>query len=441
MAKTITNEDLALFEAEESKPGVKIARRAVESAGLVGSATDAAKKREVPFVFNLVVEAGDVCNQKRSGRCWMFAGLNVLRVLLAEKLNVKSVELSQAYLQFYDKLEKANFFLEKGLERFDKPLNDPEMVYLFDKGIADGGHFAMFKNLVKKYGVIPHDAMVDGAVASDTGELNKLLSTLLAQDLLELREAKAAGKDVENRKKEMLAEIYRVLGIALGFPPKEFRYDYEDKDGVAHRIESTPKAFYETYIGQDLEEYICLAHVPMIDLDPYTKVYAPLVSNVIEGEEAFFFPVEEQELQDAVKEELKKKRPVWFSADVGAESLRKEGYLVRGIHRLDELTGTEIRLSKGEKLDTRVSACTHAMTFTGAYVEEDGTISRYKVENSWGDENGKKGYYVMDKAWFEEYVHQVFVRKDSLPKALLEKYEAAPKKAVPPFNTLWDMGN
>ena len=125
MAKTISNEDLALFEAEESKPGVKIARRAVESAGLVGSATDAAKKREVPFVFNLVVESGDVCNQKRSGRCWMFAGLNVLRVLLAEKLNVKSVELSQAYLQFYDKLEKANFFLEKGLERFDKPLNDP----------------------------------------------------------------------------------------------------------------------------------------------------------------------------------------------------------------------------------------------------------------------------------------------------------------------------
>ena len=133
MAKTLTNEDLALFEAEENKPGVKIARRAVESAGLVGSATDAAKKREVPFVFNLVVEAGDVCNQKRSGRCWMFAGLSVLRVLLAEKLNVKSVELSQAYLQFYDKLEKANFFLEKGLERFDKPLNDPVMVYLFDK--------------------------------------------------------------------------------------------------------------------------------------------------------------------------------------------------------------------------------------------------------------------------------------------------------------------
>ncbi len=441
MAQTITPEDLALFEAEEHKPGVGIARRAVESNGLVHSATDVKKMNANPFVFNLVVEAGDVCNQKRSGRCWMFAGLNVIRVILAEKLNVKSIELSQSYLQFYDKLEKANFFLEKGLERSDKPLNDPEMVYLFDKAVADGGHFAMFKNLVKKYGVVPHDVMADGAVASDTGELNKLLQTLLAQDLLELRAAKVEGKDVEKRKAEMLSEIYRVLGIALGFPPKEFRFEYEDKDGVTRRIESTPKEFYDAYIGQDLEDYVCLAHVPMIDLDPYTKVYAPLVSNVIEGEETFFFHVEEQELQGAVKEELKKKRPIWFSADVGAESLRKEGYLVRGIHRLDELTGTEIRLTKGEKLDTRVSACTHAMTFTGAYLEDDGTISRYKVENSWGDENGKKGYYVMDKAWFEEYVHQVFVRKDSLPEALKEKYEKAPRKAVPPFNTLWDMGN
>ncbi|MGN1262054.1 MAG: C1 family peptidase, partial [Candidatus Enteromonas sp.] len=147
MAQTITPEDLALFEAEEHKPGVGIARRAVESNGLVHSATDVKKMNANPFVFNLVVEAGDVCNQKRSGRCWMFAGLNVIRVILAEKLNVKSIELSQSYLQFYDKLEKANFFLEKGLERSDKPLNDPEMVYLFDKAVADGGHFAMFKNL------------------------------------------------------------------------------------------------------------------------------------------------------------------------------------------------------------------------------------------------------------------------------------------------------
>lgn len=433
MKQEITPELLATFEKEADYTSTHAAMRSVMAHGLSASAVDEGKKRTNPMVFNLELKAGDVCNQKQSGRCWMFAGLNILRMTAMEKLNVKNFEFSQCYLQFFDKLEKANFFLEKALERKDRPLDDPELVYLFDHAIEDGGHFAMFKNLVKKYGVVPSSVMPDSAVSSSTKELNAFLHRILAADFLALKEA----QDPKKEKEAMLQDIYRLLTICLGVPPKSFVYEYTDKDEKAQRIQTTPKEFFDTYVGEELEDWVSLAHVPMLHFPPYEKVGAPLVNNVVEGEHAFFFNVSMDEFKHAVLSELKAGRPVWFGADVGAESLRKEGFLVKDILRLDELTGINPNIDKGQLLDTRVSHCSHAMAFTGANIEEGGRVSRYKVENSWGEENGKKGFYVMDEAWFETYVHQIFVRRSSLPEDLLKKYDEAKVSEVGPFNTLW----
>lgn len=433
MDKTITLDLVDAFRERVDDPKTRIARYAAMANGLVNSSIDETKKRENPMVFNLDLKAGDVTNQRQSGRCWMFAGLNVLRAKAIQTLNVKNFEFSQCYLQFFDKLEKANFFLEKAMERKDRPLDDRELCYLFDSAIEDGGHWAMFKNLVKKYGLVPSAVMPDSAAAMGTRELNAFLHKVLASDYLALKRA----ENPREEKERMMGDIYRILTIALGVPPKAFVYEYADKDEKTHRIETTPHEFYASIVGEELEKWVCLAHVPMLHFPLYAKVGAPLVNNVVEGEHAFFFNVEMDEFKAAVLQELRAGRPVWFGSDVGAESLRKEGYLVKDLLRLDELTGVHPALSKEEMLDTRVSHCSHAMAFTGANVESDGRVSRYKVENSWGEENGHKGFYVMDEAWFETYCHQIFVRRDSLPAELLKKYDEAPEIEVGPFNVLW----
>ncbi len=441
MNKGISFENISSFEKDFSDKSVVLARRAVAKNGISNSAIDEKEFNKLQSVYSHSIDAGSVCNQKQSGRCWMFAGLNVIRVILAKKLGVKNIELSQAYLQFFDKLEKFNFSLEKAIELADEPIDSRLNVFILDNGLGDGGHFVMFTNLVKKYGVVPSDFQPDNAVNCATSEFNQILESLLCQDIHDLRQAKKDGKSLEQlraMKEKMLEEVHRILVITLGEPVKEFQLEYTDKDNKFVRLPKlSPKQFYDSYIGKDLDDYVVLTDAPLLETKPYQKYTCSYVNNVIDGDPVIFFNVSPDEFKLAVVSSIKGGDPVWFGADVRQQSLRKEGKLGGKLLRTDELLGYSLHLSKGDRLSYRNCFCNHAMTFTGVNLLDNGVANRFKVENSWGKENGKDGFYDMDEVWFDNFVYEVFVDKKYISEELLKKYQASDVKEVSPFDAMW----
>ncbi len=444
MEQKITSEEISSFENDLKKVlDLNLKKATVMKNGILGSSTSIEMEREMKFAFSIDVESGNVTNQKRSGRCWMFSGLNVIRTILFKKLNVKNFELSQAYLQFYDKLEKANFFLEKAIQYASEDVKSRNNVFLLDSTIQDGGHFVMFSNLVKKYGVVPLEEMPDHAVSSDTGELNNVLVSFLSQAMMDLRSMVKDGKDekeISDKKKEVLSSVYRILTISLGSPVSSFEYEYVDKDNHYVRLKRmTPKEFYDEYIKEDLEDYLPLCDAPLAHMKPLTRYTCDLVNNVVGGSPIIFFNVPLEEMKKSVIASLKANMPVWFAADVSSQSLRKEGYLVDGILLQDELFLLENHMDKASRMNYRSSFCNHAMTFTGVNLTTEDKPNRWKVENSWGKENGKDGYYVMSDKWFDEYVYQVFVKKEFVNPEIVDAYQKSALENVDPFDTLWAM--
>lgn len=443
MKSQLTTTDLEQFEADfNNNPNYKIAERAVTKNGINATCVNEELVRQLKDTFSIDVDSGNVTNQNQSGRCWMFAGLNVLRIILNQKLNVKNIELSQAYLQFYDKLEKANFFLERAIDLSDDSLFSRMNTFLLDSTLGDGGHFVMFTNLVKKYGVVPSEEMPDLAVSKNTSELNSVLSHYLAQAMMDLRDAvekKANRKVLMNLKEQYLNEVYRILTISLGVPVKSFAYEYTDKDNhhVALR-KMTPLEFYNEYIKEDLDDYICLSNAPLDFMKDYVKYTCPYVNNVEGGDPVIFFNVPVEEMKKAAIASLKNNQILWFAADVSSQSLRKEGYLADGILQRANLFNIGYRLNKSQRMNYRVSFCNHAMTLTGVNLEDE-KPNRWKVENSWGKDNGHDGYYVMSDKWFDEYVYQIFVHKKYVSEEIIKKYEKAKTEEVKPFDTLWSI--
>lgn len=439
MNKEITLKDIEKVSAKQGDLSLK--EMGVRQNGIVSSCIDENEAAKLQNVFSVEVPAGDITNQQKSGRCWMFAGLNVLRAALFKKLNVKSIELSQAYLQFYDKLEKANFALERAIELVHEPIGSRLNAYILDNGVADGGHWAMFTSLVKKYGVVPSSAMKDTAVSKNTAELNVVLQRIVANDIKVFHDMAESGKteeDMRKKKDGMLEEVYRVLAIALGVPPKTFVLEYKDKDDKFVRLpEMTGLEFFRDYIGVNLDDWISLSDAHVNGWEKGTKRACHYVGNVEGGDPVLFFDVNTAAIRKAVVASLKGGDIVWFAADVSASSLRSRGLLGGKLIRDDLLFQTKDKLSKGEQLDYHITYCNHAMAFTGVNLV-NGRPNRYKVENSWGKDNGDGGFFVADAEWFDSYVYQVLVNKKYLPAELVEEYEKAPIVDGEPFDGLWN---
>ena len=442
MKQNISMEELDNFSsAYDKEKNYSLLSHPIMKNGIYNSATDETLVNSIPFSFSIDVDSGNVCNQKRSGRCWMFAGLNVIRTILFDKLNVKNIELSQAYLQFFDKLEKANFYFEAALKYADEEYKSRNNLFILDSANCDGGHFIMFKNLAKKYGVVPSQFMPDSAVACDTTELNSVLNKYITQGIKDLREAKKEGKtstEINSIKEKYLSDIYRILCMSIGKPVKSFKFEYTDKDNKFHSLkEMTPVEFYNEYIAEDFDEYMILCHAPLPHMEKYVKYTCDLVGNVVDGDKVVFFNIDLKDLKDAAINSLKDKHVLWFAADVSSQSLRKEGYLVNGVLKTNELFDIDYHMNKAERLTYRTSFCNHAMTLTGVNLTQDGTPNRWKVENSWGKENGKDGYYVMSDEWFDEYLYQIIVKKSYVSEEILDKWNKAEYKEEDPFDTLW----
>ena len=421
----------------DENPGNRMAMNAAVSCGICASSRNYVTEREIPHEFSISLEQGAVTNQKRSGRCWMFAALNCMRFQVIKKQNLEDFELSQSYPLFYDKLEKANYFLESILDTLDEPTDGRLIAHLLAAPLNDGGQWDMLCSIVEKYGLVPKTAMPESVSSSATQEMVSYMTEKLREYACVLRKGYKAGKSMEQLKKEkeaMMETVYRMLCISLGKPPKTFTFEYRDKDGNFHREENlTPKAFYEKYVGLRLDDYVSVINAPTEDKPFYRSYTVQYLGNVKEGRPVKYVNLPIEEMKQAAIAQLKDGEPVWFGCDVGKRSFRDGGLMDTGIYDVETLFDTDFPMTKAERLEYGQSLMTHAMVFQGVNLDENGRPDRWRVENSWGEEAGKKGYFVMSDRWFDEYNYQVVVNKKYLSSKALEAYEKEPVRLNP-----WD---
>lgn len=419
------------------------ARRAALNAVTKTSVRAVAMNREAvvrcSHTFSHMVKAGEATSQNSSGRCWLFAGLNTFRMAAAEEMKLENFELSQNYLMFWDKLEKTNYFLESILETLDEATDSRLIMWLVQNPIQDGGQWDMFVNLVRKYGVIPKEAMPETESSSSTGVMNERITLKLREYAARLRKAYRAGTSVprlRDSKAAMLEEVYRMLCIHLGVPPATFHWQWRDKDKEFHRDGvMTPQQFMARYVKTPLDEMVCLIHCPQ-ETKRYNTVYTiSYLGNVVEGDLIRYLNVPVDVMKQAAVAMIKDGKPVWFGCDVGKHFDRDLGLMDMDLFEYEPIYGVEFGLDKAERLDYGQSAMNHAMVFTGVDLDDDGKPTKWRVENSWGDKPGNKGFMVMTDRWFDEYNYEVAVEKKYLSPELLEALKMEPVK-LPPWDPM-----
>ena len=434
--KDITEELLTKYEKDFFDDNVNlVAMNAVTSNGIDNSCKNYKEIRDCNHNFSISIDAGDITNQKQSGRCWMFSALNMMRIEVMHNLNLKTMELSQSYPLFFDKLEKSNYFLENIIETKSLDLDSREVSFLLQDPLQDGGQFDMFKNIVIKYGVVPKEAMPEVFSSSSTRNFDKYLTSKLRQFAEELRNDNSSIEELRNKKDKMLKVIYRMLSISLGVPPKAFTYEVRDKNNKFIRIENiTPQDFYKKYVNLNLDDYVSIINSPTKD-KPYGKTYTVKYLGNVYGKNVKYLNLPIGDLKDLVIKQLSDNKSVWFGSDVSKFSTREEGILSTDILQVNKLFSTDIIMNKANNLDYGESKMNHAMLFTGVNLDNNKKPNRYRVENSWGKDVGKDGFYVMTDKWFDEYVYQVVINKKYLTNEQLQMYNEK-EIILPPWDPM-----
>lgn len=340
---------------------------------------------------------------------------------------------------FWDKLEKANYFLESVISTLDEPINGRLFMFLLKDPIQDGGQWDMFVNLVKKYGVVPKQVMPETESSSNSRVMNFVITTKLREYAAELRRMHEQGKSIDAlraRKVEMLNVIYRMLSIHLGQPPRRFFWQWYDKEKKFHRTgEITPHEFFDRYVHYDLDSVACLINCPTAD-KPFNKMYTiEYLGNVVDGQIIRYLNVEMPVFKQVAVEMIKAGRPVWFGCDVGKMMERDLGILDMEVYDYGLVYDTEFKSDKAERVDYGQSVMTHAMVLTGVDLDPSGAPIKWRVENSWGDKLGDKGFFVMSDRWFDEFMYEVAIEKRFLPDELLPVLETEPIK-LPPWDPM-----
>ena len=421
----ISPELLKKFETDyHADPQNALIAGAIAKSGIEDASFNNEVRRRHNFYFSHETKRGEITNQKKSGRCWMFASLNAARVETMQKLNLETFELSQNYTLFWDKLEKSNYFFESILETLDEPLAGRLLAHLLSNPIQDGGQWDMFSGILRKYGAVPKDVMPETFHSSDTRFFVAELTRRLRKYAQLLRDGHKAGKSVQELRadKEIyLSHVYGFLVKALGEPPRVFDFEYRDKDKKFHKAEHiTPQQFFKEYVGWNLDDKISLIHAPTAD-KPYGRAYTvKFLGTVKEGEPIHYINVPIESLKKAAIESIKAGQPVWFGCDMGPFINRPEGIMDMDVYAYDKTLGPLPEFTKAERLDYGDSLLTHAMVLTGVDLDSAGNPIKWQVENSWGDESGKKGMFSMSDAWFNEYTYQIMVEKKFVEQKWLE---------------------
>lgn len=394
--------------------------------------------------FSIEVKTLPVANQKASGRCWIFAGLNVLREIINKKLKMSKFELSQNYLSLYDKIEKANFALESIIKLVEREHDDRLLSFLLKEPVSDGGQWDMFVNLVEKYGLLPQSAFPETYQSNNTRELDAALNARI-RGFASIAHKLYVSKNIEEirvEKDKAIEEIYRMFLNAFGVPPEKFLFEYVDEKGKYHNEgEFTPHSFFEKYVGNStLDEYQSIINSPTKDKPFFKNFTIDYLGNVLEGRSINHLNLPMDRLKELIIAQLKDGDPVWFGSDVSFYRDRQGFAWDDSSMDYSSTLGFSLEFDKGDMLDYWNSAMNHAMVITGVNLDASGKPNRYKIENSWGDENGLKGYFVMSASWFDKFVYQAVIKRKYLNENEKEAIRKEPIHLNPwdPMGTLAD---
>ena len=385
--------------------------------------------------FNIETKKQSITNQKSSGRCWMFSGMNVLRANFAKRTDSLKVTFSQDYLFFYDQLEKANLMLQGVIDTGKKPIDDQRVQFFFHHPLNDGGTFCGVADLTEKYGLVPTEVQPETYSAESTSRMSRIISSKLREQGLELRKMVNEGKkakDIQQRKTEMLSEIYHMLVITLGEPVKEFTYAFRDKNGKALTPVKTytPQSFYQEVVGEKLNgTFIMVMNDPRRE---YYKTYeVEYDRHTYDGHNWKYLNLPMEDIEQLAIASLKDGRKLYSSYDVGKQLDRKRGFADTENYDYESLFGTTFGMNKAERISTFDSGSTHAMTLTAVDLDADGKPLKWKVENSWGSDSGHQGCIIMTARWFREYMFRLVVDKKYVSEKLLKDYDQKPIMVMP----------
>lgn len=442
MSQNISDKLLMNLEREYSKQEKNtILRHALSSNDFFKVLSSLDDCQNMDFTFSIDVDTLPVSNQKKSGRCWIFSACNVLREIIAKKLNMSGqFELSQNFISYYDKLEKYNYSMEKVIQLVqdgEEP-NSRKMEFLLKYGVSDGGQWDMFVDLVKKYGLAPKSAFPETAQSDMTYPSSQYCNSILRKFAHEVYENRTLERSaLEEIKEKYFTVIYSVLTSSFGVPPKHFDFNYRDKSGEYHVERNlTPKDFFQKYIGDALDSYVSLIHAPTKDKKYNTSYTVDLVGNVIDGKEIKHLNVPFERLEELIITQLKHGEIVWFGSDVSYYRLSSGAWDEKSFDYVSAF-GIDIAFDKGDMLDFYQSSMNHAMVITGVNLV-DGKPTRWKIENSWGEDSGKKGYYSMGEEFFRDFVYQAAIKREYLNQEEQDAYDKDPVVLPPwdPFGTL-----
>ena len=380
---------------------------------------------------NLIKKELPATNQKASGRCWGFAGLNLMRLQVVDSLNLNTFEFSQNYFMFWDKLEKANYFLENIIKSRNESYESRLITHLLKAPVQDGGQWDMFVNLIDKYGAVPKDVMPETNHSSKSGAMNYILTHKLREFASILR--KKPEKNSGAIKKDMMEIIYNLLAMFLGQPPDVINWSTRNKNNKHIVIsDMTPIDFLKKYGDINIKDKVCLIHAPMNNKKFNTMYTVEYLGNVVEGKMIKYLNTDIKELKNSAMNSIKNNEAVWFGCDVGKRFSRDMGVLDMGIYDYENVFQTSFNMNKQARLEYGDSEMTHAMLLTGVDIKKRNS-TKWKIENSWGTKSGNQGYMMMTDEWFDEYTYEVVIDKKYLNKKLLKYLDMEPIALAP-----WD---
>ena len=426
-----------LQQATPKAPAERALHNSIVQNGMVLANAELATPPDDHFTYRVPTKG--ITDQKRSGRCWLFTGFNVLRAQFIKDNNLGEFYFSHCYSFFWDQLEKANLFLEGILETRTLPITDRKVEWLFQHPINDGGQFTGISDNLLKYGVVPSDVMPETYSSNNTSRLSSLIAKLLRQGGMELRSKAQQGATLAELRKEKettLQAIYRLLCLNLGTPPTTFEYTLRDVDGkVLSTKEYTPLSFYQEMIGVNLkDDYVMIMNDPS---QPYYETYAiEYDRHAWDGKDWTYINLPMEEIKEMAIASLKDGNMMYYSCDVGKELNKESGLLTLGYDDYEAITGVPMTMTKGERIASFDSGSTHAMTLVAVDLDKSGKPTKWMVENSWGATAGHQGYLIMTDEWFDAYTFRLVVHKKYLTPRAKELQGKTPK-LLPPWSPMF----
>ncbi|MCB2222391.1 MAG: C1 family peptidase [Bacteroidetes bacterium] len=423
-------------ETFQNDPGTEALQNAASANDLRSLVLNRSNLGKTDTYFSNRVKSAGITDQKSTGRCWLFTGLNVFRAKVIEDKNLEEFSFSQNFNFFYDQLEKSNLFLEGIIETADKPMDDKRVDWLFKNAIGDGGQWTGIVDIIGKYGLVPAEVFPESHNSENTSWMSRLIRRKLRGDGMELRQMHAAGKspsELRKAKETMLADVYRILAITLGEPPTEFEWRYKDRDGNLSELKTyTSKSFFEEFVGVDMNDYVMFMNDPSRE---FGKLYEiDYDRHMMEGGNWKYINLESEKLKEFAIQSILGNEAMYFSCDVGKQLDKDRGFLDVNNYNYNALFGVDFDMDKSERIQTFESGSTHGMALVAVDLI-DGKPVKWLLENSWGN-TGFNGHLIMTDEWFDEYMFRLVIHKQYIDEETLNILELEPV-LLPPWDPMF----